>query len=60
MNEQIKTFNTFCPHFSAFTAPRFSVDRLNGTGSVKDFVDDGNGGCGKLGRGLARNSLACD
>ena len=51
---------TCCPHFSALTAPRFSVDKSNGTGSVMSFDDEGRGGGVKLGNGCAwKFSCAC-
>lgn len=51
---------TCCPHFSALTAPRFSVDKSKGTGSVMSFDDEGRGGGVKLGNGCAwKFSCAC-
>ena len=59
-NKTIRSLgDTFCPHFSAFTAPRFSVDRLNGAGSVRHFDDWGKRGGEKLGKGWAWNSCNC-
>ena len=44
---------TCCPHFAAFTAPRFSVDKSKGAGSVMSLDDEGRGGGVKFGNGWA-------